>query len=85
MCCESCGLFYIVMPEVPEITQPAAFAEVAEAGATARIESEQTAGEMVRLATRARELSLVEPEVEEREGKWRDVTSAERLTDLRFC
>ena len=80
--CESCGLFYIVTPEAPEIHKSASPVTAAEATARALTESEQTAGEMRRLATRARELSLVEPEVEEREGKWRDVTSAERLADL---
>jgi len=45
-------------------------------------ESEQVASEMVRLAGRACELSLVEPDVEEREGKWRTVTATERLEDL---
>lgn len=70
------------MPDAPATDQAAASVEIAEAVTTTLTESEQTAGEMVRLASRARELSLVEPEVEEREGKWRDVTSAERLADL---
>ncbi len=71
----------VVTATLTESEQTAA-AEAAEAVTATLTESEQTAGEMVRLATRAHELSLVEPEVEEREGKWRDVTSAERLADL---
>ena len=47
-----------------------------------QMESEQAAAEMTRLANRARELALVEPEVEEREQKWRGLTSTERLADL---
>ncbi len=69
------------MPEAHTQHKPAAPRTI-ETLAQTLTESQQTAEEMVRLATRARELSLVEPEVEEREGKWRDVTSAERLTDL---
>lgn len=38
---------------------------------------------MRRLAARARDLELVEPEVEERESLWREMTAAERLSDLR--
>ncbi|HZS08586.1 MAG TPA: class I SAM-dependent methyltransferase [Blastocatellia bacterium] len=41
------------------------------------------AEEMRRLAARARELELVEPEVEELETHWRKITAAERLADLR--
>jgi 2-polyprenyl-3-methyl-5-hydroxy-6-metoxy-1,4-benzoquinol methylase len=81
VCCESCGLFYIVPPEASETDKPNSV-EASEVLVASLIESEQTAEEMIRLATRARELSLVEPEVEEREAKWREVTSAERLADL---
>ena len=38
--------------------------------------------EMERLAERARDLSLVEPEVEQGENPWRRITAAERLRDL---
>ncbi len=55
---------------------------VAEAVPPSCPESTRIADEMERLANRARELALVEPEIEEREGKWRDITSAERLSDL---
>lgn len=73
--CENCGLFYIVT----NADKPAASVFAAPAACS---ESAQIADEMVRLAHRARELALVEPEIEEREGKWRDLTSTERLTDL---
>lgn len=45
-------------------------------------ESEIAAAEMTRLSVRAQELSLVEPTVEEREHKWRELTAAERMKDL---
>jgi SAM-dependent methyltransferase len=35
------------------------------------------------LAERARELNLVDPQVEEGEGRWREMTAGERLADLR--
>ena len=43
----------------------------------------QAADDMRRLAERARELELVEPAVEEREGPWRELAAADRLADLR--
>ena len=79
VCCESCGLFYIVRPEAQD--DPAAPYVEATAAVTLP-ESEQAADEMARLANRARALALVEPDVEDREGKWRDLTSTERLADL---
>jgi len=39
--------------------------------------------EMVRLAERATELALVEPQVEENENPWRELMAQERLADLR--
>ncbi len=39
--------------------------------------------EMERLAGRARELSLIDPMVEDRESPWRTAMAGERLTDLR--
>jgi 2-polyprenyl-3-methyl-5-hydroxy-6-metoxy-1,4-benzoquinol methylase len=80
VCCESCGLFYITLPESSEPIQ--APTPVEETTPVLWTESEQVAGEMSRLARRARELSLVEPEVEERERKWRELTAAARLADL---
>ena len=45
-------------------------------------DNEVAVAEMMRLATRAQELALVEPTVEERENKWRELTAAERMNDL---
>lgn len=82
VCCENCGLFYIVPCETPQKTAALTGSNgIATTPATVT-ESEQMADEMIRLASRARELSLVEPDVEEREGKWRNLTSDERLEDL---
>src|SRR5262249_60519541 len=38
---------------------------------------------MVRLAERARELALIDPEVEAGERPWRELTARERLDDLK--
>jgi SAM-dependent methyltransferase len=79
--CLHCGLCYVLVPEpsrVAAATDGSVFAATETNG-----ESREAAGEMQRLAARARELALVEPEVEEREGRWRELTAAERLTDLR--
>lgn len=80
MRCEGCGLFYVVLPA----TTPAA--DTVPLAVTMspwqETESEHVAEEMSRLSHRARELSLVEPEVEERERHWRELTAAERLSDL---
>lgn len=78
MCCEECGLFYILVAEMPA----SPLAEPEAMPAAVRSESEVAAAEMVRLASRAQELSLVEPSVEEREQRWREVTALERLNDL---
>lgn len=84
VCCENCGVFFITLPE--SLASPATSAAPSPIAATAApaflTESEQVAEEMSRLSARARELSLVEPEVEERERKWREITAAERLADL---
>lgn len=45
--------------------------------------SQQAASEMVRLAERARELELIDPEVEAGERPWRELTARERLDDLK--
>ncbi|MBK7599287.1 MAG: class I SAM-dependent methyltransferase [Acidobacteria bacterium] len=42
-----------------------------------------TASEMTRLADRARQLSLVEPDVETSEAPWRRITADERVSDLK--
>ncbi|MFN0123730.1 MAG: class I SAM-dependent methyltransferase [Blastocatellia bacterium] len=52
--------------------------------AAARVmESGHAAEEMQRLSTLARELRLVQPEVEEQESPWRVLTARERINDLR--
>lgn len=66
--CRNCGLRFVELPVV------------AQGGAA---ESELVAAEMERLAGRARDLDLVEPEVERSEGPWRKLTARERLDDLR--
>ena len=80
MQCEGCGLFYIAMPEIAVPTE--APAPPAEVPAAILSESEIAVAEMTRLATRAQELALVEPTVEERENRWRELTAAERMNDL---
>ena len=82
--CRGCGLHYVIRPAEFQ-TAPVAI-ETPQAAATAPAcvsQSEHAADEMRRLARRARELELVEPAVEEREGTWRALTAAERLRDLR--
>jgi len=73
--CRGCRLCYVIPPTArksPSIPAGMAGGEDARA-----------ADEMRRLAERARELELVEPQVEERERRWRELTAAERLADLR--
>ncbi len=69
MRCRECQLFYVILPE----PKPAEL----------RPDSAHVAAEMVRLAERARELALVEPEVEQSERPWRELMARERLADLR--
>lgn len=80
MRCTDCGLFFIAMPNdpVPDNAPP----PLTAAPPLIVSESEAAATEMKRLATRAQELALVEPTVEEREQRWREVTAAERMNDL---
>ena len=70
LCCAHCGLFFVAIAA----EEPVQAQEINE--------SEQAADEMKRLTSRARELALVEPHVEESEKKWRELTATERLTDL---
>ncbi len=72
--CQSCRLFYVLTPELTN--GPGAVGHRLS-------ESELVASEMQRLAARARQLELVDPQVEEREQRWRELTAAERLADLR--
>lgn len=70
MRCRQCGLFFVSLPERSNDLNNG-------------IESERVAAEMERLSGRARELDLVEPEVERSEGPWRELMARERLSDLR--
>lgn len=69
--CRSCQLCYIILPE-----QKPAHTDDHKG-------SQPIAVEMARLAQRARELALVEPNVEQSEQPWRELMAAERLADLR--
>ena len=87
--CRQCGLYYVISPatslnhgqkvaaESVELTTPN------NPTVAATSESLHAAEEMRRLAARARELELVEPEVEQGETYWRGLMAKERLTDLR--
>ncbi|MFN0109577.1 MAG: class I SAM-dependent methyltransferase [Blastocatellia bacterium] len=81
MCCRKCGLYFVSVssPTVREgvVTQVPALAD-----APVPV-SEQVAAEMVRLAERARDLALVEPDVEQGEQPWRELMARERLNDLK--
>lgn len=70
--CADCGLYYVALPQTTPGQGPTAH----------QAESEFVTTEMRRLAARARELELVEPQVEESEGRWRQLTAEERLNDL---
>src|SRR5207253_7141377 len=79
MRCRGCGLFYVIA---------SLSARVGETNGTPPADREPTesslaADEMRRLAARAHELALVEPQVEENERHWREMMAAERLADLR--
>ncbi len=63
-CCESCGLFFVILPQAE------------------KPEEKPVNLEMERLASRALELNLVEPQVEESEQKWREITAHERFDEL---
>ncbi len=76
MRCQSCHLFYVLTPELTADDKPGAAGHWPN-------ESKLVASEMQRLAARARQLELVDPQVEEREQRWRELTAAERLADLR--
>lgn len=73
--CLNCGLYFVIKPEAESKTDQESSPELSE--------SEQASIEMQRLAGRARELRLVEPHVEEGEGRWRELTAQDRLNDLR--
>lgn len=76
--CRCCQLFFVIKSETV----------APKASAQSPLNQPQTqlntaTAEMERLAARARELALVEPEVEASEQPWRALTAQERLKDLR--
>jgi len=75
--CRDCGLFYVVLPE-KKPSERGLRRNPDQGGG-----SQQVASEMVRLAERARELELIDPEVEAGERPWRELTARERLDDLK--
>lgn len=76
MRCRDCGLYYVALPAKDGFSGGDGNRE-AGAGQRSRI-----AAEMLRLSERARELALVEPQVEQSEGPWRELMARERLADL---
>lgn len=74
--CRDCGLFYVVLPERKSVEKE--FRRTPDQSS-----SKQAASEMVRLAERASELALIDPEVEAGERPWRELTARERLDDLK--
>lgn len=80
--CNQCGLFYVLRPEknVPLGNQNNGQSNGQNYGVQAR---GRLATEMVRLSERARDLALVEPQVEQSEQPWRELMARERLEDLK--
>jgi 2-polyprenyl-3-methyl-5-hydroxy-6-metoxy-1,4-benzoquinol methylase len=74
--CRDCGLFYVILPERRS-------PEKESWQALDQSDSKYVASEMARLAERARELALIDPEVEMNERPWRELTARERLDDLK--
>jgi len=75
--CRDCGLFFVALPEKKcSEKEPRRNPDQGDS-------SQQVASEMVRLAERARELALIDPEVEAGERPWRELTARERLDDLK--
>ncbi|HYE75946.1 MAG TPA: class I SAM-dependent methyltransferase [Blastocatellia bacterium] len=72
--CLNCGLYFVIKPQAEARDDQVQSDELSE--------SQQASTEMQRLAVRARELELVEPDVEESEGYWRKLTAQDRLNDL---
>ncbi|MGH9936198.1 MAG: class I SAM-dependent methyltransferase [Blastocatellia bacterium] len=90
--CRDCGLYFVVLPEKDLAEKDLAEKDLAERkspeGEPRRNQdqessSQQVGSEMVRLAERARELALIDPEVEAGERPWRELTARERLDDLK--
>lgn len=87
--CRWCGLRYVIRPKASlNHGQPVAQNNTGaitrnDSAVEPASESLHAAEEMRRLAARARELDLVEPEIEQGETYWRDLMARERLADLR--
>ena len=78
--CRQCQLYFVVKPETtPSGPQVVPTTHQQTTGTL----NAEVAVEMARLAQRARELALVEPDVEAHEQPWRALTAQERLADLR--
>jgi SAM-dependent methyltransferase len=75
--CRRCQLYYVVKPASP------AKANGNHSAALNGSLNAAAAVEMKRLGERARELALVEPQIEASEQPWRELMALERLFDLR--
>ena len=79
--CRGCGLYFVELPPENDLL------ELNQAGKNHDVASlnpgNRTSAEMTRLADRARQLSLVEPDVETSEAPWRRITAEERVSDLK--
>lgn len=84
--CQRCGLYFVGVssPTVREgcAQQVQALADTRVTDTSSPVSKKVTA-EMVRLAERAKELALVEPQVEQSEQPWRELMARERLADLK--
>lgn len=80
--CPGCGLYFVSFAG-PAVKKDSARAVAPAAFVSKDSASDQVTAEMVRLAKRARELSLVEPHVEQGEQPWRELMAQERLSDLK--
>ncbi len=79
--CRDCDLLYVILPDRNPQERKLPDKELRRN--TFQISSQQVASEMVRLAERASELALIDPEVEAGERPWRELTARERLEDLK--
>jgi 2-polyprenyl-3-methyl-5-hydroxy-6-metoxy-1,4-benzoquinol methylase len=74
--CRDCNLYYVIVPEKAPL-------ERAIEPDPERSNSKRVASEMERLSRLARELALVDAQVEESERPWRELMARERLDDLK--
>ena len=77
--CRGCNLFYVI----PRVSTASGSERGLRVSTARNGGSEQVAAEMERLAGRARELELIEPQVEMDEQPWRELMARERLDDLK--